>query len=319
MKKTLLALAVIAAAGTAQAAEVYKSDDVSVDFYGQLRQQVVFTDAKNANGDRVDPKIDAGSSRYGVNVAYNAADEGLTVLGNVELAAKNGDTRTHYIGMATEYGQFTYGQQAPLYDDVAYGAIYAYAFDNAPYQGNLGTDDNFFQTSSIKYALDVDNSWLAAQYNLSENDSNAELFEVFGGTNVDQFSFVLGGATQKDKTANQNIDTTYFVATVEYALENGVIGLTYANNKDKNKVSDQTAKSNGYHLGAKFGVAPKTSLYGGVQLIDGNTNVNDETNIYLGAEYMFAKWARTYVEYNFNDTDNQKDENNLAIGARVYW
>lgn len=34
---------------------------------------------------------------------------------------------------------------------------------------------------------------------------------------------------------------------------------------------------------------------------------------------MFAKWARTYVEYGFNDTDNEKNVSSLAIGARVYW
>ncbi|MGC9421443.1 MAG: porin, partial [Vibrio sp.] len=47
MKKTLVALLVASAATSVNAAEVFKADDVSVDFYGQLRQSVKFTDGEN--------------------------------------------------------------------------------------------------------------------------------------------------------------------------------------------------------------------------------------------------------------------------------
>ena len=66
MKKTLLALAVMAAAGSANAAEVYKTDDATVDFYGQLRQYVEFSDVDGED----DAKIDKSSSRWGLKVSY---------------------------------------------------------------------------------------------------------------------------------------------------------------------------------------------------------------------------------------------------------
>lgn len=61
MKKTLVALLVASAATSVNAADIYKSDDVTVDFYGQLRQHVEFTNKKDANGNSVDPKIDRKS------------------------------------------------------------------------------------------------------------------------------------------------------------------------------------------------------------------------------------------------------------------
>lgn len=334
MKKTLVALLVASAATSVNAAEVFKADDVSVDFYGQLRQTIKFTDK-----DDTDAKIDQGSSRVGINLTYKAAEEGLDVIGNVEY--KVGDEwelRQHYIGMSTEYGVMTYGQHSPLYDDV-YGAIYAYEYDLAPYIKDGGLDSNYWQTSAIKYQLDLDNSWIKAQYNLAENNSNPELFELYVGTSYDALSLHIGGASMSDKTSStklqsakdavgvppkykttsNNIESTYFEFTAEYALDKGVIGFTYAYNKDKDNVAKTKSESDGFHLGAKYEVASKTSLYGGAQFINGKKEAADVTNLYLGAEYMFAKWARTYIEYNFNDTDGQDDLNNLAIGARVYW
>lgn len=312
MKKTLVALLVASAATSVNAAEVFKADDVSVDFYGQLRQSVKFTDESNT-----DAKIDQGSSRVGVNVVYNAVEEGLDVIGKVEYRVdEDWELRQHYIGMSTEYGVMTYGKHSPLYDDV-YGAIYAYEYDLAPYRGGL--DNNFWQSSAIKYQLELGKSWVKAQYNLAENNENAELFELYVGSSYDALSLHIGGASMSDKTAG-DIDSTYFEATAEYALtDKGVVGITYAYNKDKNKGNSTKEESDGFHLGAKYKVASKTSLYGGAQFINGKKEAADITNLYLGAEYMFAKWARTYVEYNFNDTDGQDDVNNLAIGARVYW
>ncbi|EKO3613131.1 porin [Vibrio metschnikovii] len=318
MKKTLVALLVASAATSVNAAEIYKSDDVTVDFYGQLRQHVEFTNAKDADGNSVDPKIEQGSSRVGVNLTYKALEEGLDVVAKVEYRVdESWSLRQHYIGMSSEYGVMTYGKHIPIYDD-AYGAEYSYHYGLAPYSGGL--DTNFWQSSAIKYQLALDNSWVKAQYNLAENNKNAELFELFAGTTYDSWAMHIGGASMTDKVDGKNVESTYFEATAEYLLGKGKVGFTYAYNEDKNKINNTTkVKTNGFHLGAKYEVAPKTSLYGGAQFIDGKNDAADITNLYLGAEYMFAKWARTYVEYGFNDTDNEKNVSSLAIGARVYW
>ncbi|EKO3640427.1 porin [Vibrio metschnikovii] len=340
MKKTLVALLVASAATSVNAADIYKSDDVTVDFYGQLRQHVEFTNKKDKNGNSVDPKIDQGSSRVGVNLTYKALEEGLDIVAKVEYRVdESWSLRQHYIGMSSEYGVMTYGKHSPLYDDV-YGAEYSYHYGLAPYIKDGGLDKNFWQGSAIKYQLELDNSWVKAQYNLAENNSNPELFEIYVGTSYDAWALHLGGAQMRNKTSSTKLQTkddvvgnaapvyktttndlesTYFEATAEYSLGKGVIGFTYAYNEDKDKSNNTKVKSNGFHLGAKYEVAPKTSLYGGAQFIDGKNDAADITNLYLGAEYMFAKWARTYVEYGFNDTDNEKNVSSLAIGARVYW
>ncbi|TOK15332.1 porin, partial [Vibrio parahaemolyticus] len=65
MKKTLLALAVVASATSVNAAEVFKSEEGSVDFYGQLRPTLLFLDSTDHTAE-----LNTSSSRMGVNGVY---------------------------------------------------------------------------------------------------------------------------------------------------------------------------------------------------------------------------------------------------------
>ncbi|MBY7805994.1 porin [Vibrio fluvialis] len=313
MKKTLLALAVMTAAGSVNAAEVFKTEDASVDFYGQLREYVEFSDVDGSD----DAKINKSSSRWGVKVNYQVNDD-FAVLGKAEVYVEDSGLRQHYIGFASEsFGTVTVGQQLPFYDDI-YGAIYPYQYDMAPYAN--GFDDNFWQSSAIAYQLSRDAFWVKAMYNLPENDTNPEMGEAYVGTSFGDLSVHVGGAFMDDQVGANNAESTYAEATAEYAIGSGVIGFTYAYNKleDKNNSSNDQ-KSNGFHLGAKFEVADKTSVYGQYQYLDFDKNVDETQNVVLGVEYIFSSWARSYVEYNFHKEDSAEDANNLALGARIYW
>lgn len=313
MKKTLLALAVMAAAGSANAAEVYKTDDATVDFYGQLRQYVEFSDVDGED----DAKIDKSSSRWGLKVSYQANDD-LAVLGKAEVYVDDAELRQHYIGFASDaYGTITFGQHLPFYDDI-YGAIYPYQYDMSPYAN--GFSDNFWQSSAMAYQLSTDDFWVKAMYNLPENDANAEMGEAYVGTAFGDLSVHVGGAFMDDQVGTNDAESTYVEATAEYAIGKGVIGLTYAYNKlDDNADSSNDSESNSFHLGAKFEVAEKTSVYGQYQYWDFDENVDETQNVVLGVEYIFASWARTYAEYNFHSEEGSEDSNKLALGARVYW
>jgi outer membrane protein OmpT len=109
MKKTLLALAVFAAASSVNAAEIYKSDEASVGFYGQLCTDLKFLEDKDA-------KLDSGSSRMGVDAAY-AINDSVKVHGLVEISVRHSDSkkvtageddlyiRKHLLGFSGDFGK----------------------------------------------------------------------------------------------------------------------------------------------------------------------------------------------------------------------
>ncbi|MGL5468657.1 MAG: porin, partial [Shewanella sp.] len=125
--------------------------------------------------------------------------------------------------------------------------------------------------------------------------------------------------TKDEKSGNDvvhDIDSTSVEVTAEYTFGDALFGVTYAHIDRDNKGVDES--SDALSIGTIIKVADKTSVYGGFQFADTKAAGDLKTG-YAGVEYKFASWGRTYVEYGYNKEDKADAENNLAIGARVYW
>ncbi|WP_417883411.1 porin [Vibrio rumoiensis] len=351
MKKSLLALAVSAAAftGAANAAEIYSSDGGSVDFYGQLRSQMTFMDADGHNAD-----LSAGSSRTGVNASYTVA-EGFDVLGSVELGINpekdDVNVRTHLFGFATDYGTLTFGKSLISSDDVG-GTDYSYFFGGT---GNLyGTLNGGWNDSRIKYQLSAGNWWVNATYGLNDKDGahanyNGDLAEAFVGATYGDLSFHFGGGKNRVSgitSADLNISNTYYEATLMYnILDNLQVSGTYYGSQIKNEGDSGKIDSNSISVGAYWTFVEKTSLYAGYEYTKGDASdvaqftqdpdANGElNNAFVGVEYMFSSWARVFAEVGYKDGEtvgyadpqdmatglqSVDKETNYGIGARFYW
>ncbi|ASU21974.1 porin [Vibrio qinghaiensis] len=341
MKKTLLALAVLAAASSVNAAEVFKSEEGSVDFYGQLRPTMLFLDKTDHTAE-----LNTSSSRVGVNGVY-VVNDNLKILGEVEIGVALGDNygagadssertddtvfvRRHIFGFDMgEYGVVRIGKEGTFADDV-YGADYSYFFGgSALLYGHAWNND-----SQIKYAFENDSFWLKAGYALGEKDKNEEIREVFVGKSFGDLSMHAGVLSSVNKIAvgsvAHNTENLSFEVTGEYALGEHTLGVTYYYNEAEDKAANKTVDSHGISLAGKFAVADKTTLYAGYELVLGSSNESgtvdsDASLSYVGVEYKFSKWARVFTElgYNFEGTTTADaktdDKTNFGVGARFYW
>ncbi|MFA0569720.1 porin [Vibrio gallaecicus] len=339
MKKTLLALAVMATAGTVNAAEVFKSDEGSVDFYGQLRPTLLFLEDKEA-------ELNTSSSRTGVNGVYVASDS-LKVLGEVEIGVALGDNygagsdssertddtvfvRRHIIGFDMgDMGTIRIGKEGTYADDV-YGADYSYFFGgSALLYGHAWNND-----SQVKYALDTEQFWLKAGYSFGEDNTNEEIREVFVGKAFGDLSVHAGVLSSTNKIAVTGVahdtENLSFEFTGEYALGEHTLGATYYNNSNEDKSANTTVDSHGISLAGMFAVANKTTLYSGYELVLSSSDAagtvdGDASRFYAGVEYKFSKWARVFAEgaYVFEETttaDTKVDsKTDFGLGARFYW
>ncbi|GAD71203.1 hypothetical protein VAL01S_06_03720 [Vibrio alginolyticus NBRC 15630 = ATCC 17749] len=359
MKKTLLALAVVASATSVNAAEVFKSEEGSVDFYGQLRPTLLFTEKTDHTAE-----LNTSSSRTGVNAVY-VVDESLKVLGEVEIGVALGDNydagadssertddsvyvRRHIIGFDMgDMGTLRFGKEGTWAGDV-YFADYSYFFGGNAAETAYGHAWN--NDSQIKYAYENDAFWLKAGYALGEKDSNEEVLEVFVGKSFNDLSLhagvltanndinvtkekklVLNGVEQTvshtERTDNENLS---FEVTAEYALNEHTLGATYYYNENEDKLGKSTVDSHYIVVAGMFAVAPKTTLYSGYEYLAQSTDEAgkvdaDSSWFYAGVEYKFSKWARVFAEagYTFEGTDfdnkDTDDATNFGVGARFYW
>ncbi|MFA0081026.1 porin [Vibrio breoganii] len=345
MKKTLLALAVASVAATSvNAAEIYKSDDGSVDFYGQLRQELNFLDSNDSDQAHT-AELGNGSSRTGINAKYSITDS-VDALGLVEISVGEGElsNRLHYVGVATDFGTVTFGRQYIATDDV-WGADYSYYFGGSALRGE--TLNGGKHSSAIKYAFDNESFWVKGTWGLDENDSEQELYDAFVGTGFGDLEVHAGVGYTRDRNftldtgGTRDLSNTYAEFTGEYFFEGGhQVGFTYywAEVADEEGTNNKI-NENGISLAGWFQAFEKTAFYGGYELTLQDlkdTDLDDDgTVIYLGVEHRFNSWARVYAEYayldgrtlgyqsggdvNVNPGATNDAFNSVSIGARVYW
>ncbi|MDO6705803.1 porin [Photobacterium sp. 1_MG-2023] len=355
MKKTLLAVAIptLLIANAANAYELVNEEGKFVNFYGQLRTQIEKYEDK-------DVTLNAGSSRAGVNAKY-AVNDDLDVVGTVEFGVgyKEGSydmaNRLHFAGFASQVGTFTFGRQWISTDDV-WGADYSYFFGGTGISQTSEKLSGGRHDSAIKYKFEGESFWVNSTFGLSEDDTNAELGELYIGTSVAGFNLHAGGGYYNDasftvgKNENNNdaevtadIESTYFEGTVERTFGPATVGFTYNNGsfEQKNTGTKRTVDVDSFMLAGTYSVASNASIYGGYEFSDfeaenGTQSMSDDyTVIYLGGVYHLNSWSRVYAEYGYadgatigykNDAANTtvargvKDaESSFAVGYRVYW
>ncbi|GEM80492.1 porin [Vibrio superstes] len=340
MKKTLLALAVASVAATSvNAAEIYKSEDGSVEFYGQLRQELKFLDSKDHEA-----TLSSGSSRTGVKGSYSITDS-VDVIGLVEIGVADGGVtqRQHYVGFAGDFGTFEFGKQWTISDDV-YGADYSYFFGGSALR--YATLSGALHESQIQYKFDGDAFWVKAAYGLNNDDSNQDLYEAFAGTSFGDLSLHVGAGytgetTPADPATTVLLENTYAEFTAEYGLGDHLIGFTYYWAELANQDGPEKIDENGFSVAGIFQMMEKTALYAGYEFTMQEANSalgggdEDGTLVYVGIEHKFNSWARIYGEYGYGDgvtlgynnqgSDAQVEpqvadgESNFAVGARFYW
>lgn len=347
MKKTLLALAVLAAAGSVNAAEIVKTDDATVDFYGQLREYAT----KNSKDE--DATLKSSSSRAGINASYKATDT-LKVLGTVEFnlgESNSGTNRKHYVGLSsTDWGTLTVGKQSIIADDL-------WGVENS-YLGNAvsmlpeasGFSQEWLQQAMLKYSFETDAGWVKATYSYDNGDTNPTVAELFVGTSIDNIDIYGGVGYQDDRTtstkdvkvtstgtdsdgntvtgtsiitttaAKSDVELKHGMLTVNYNGEGWNLGTTYwhAEIEDNNANSELTTDS--FVVAGAYNLTEKLQAYGGVEyVLDFEEEGNDYSNVYGGVVYKFASWARVFAEGGVNDQDIAQDDYYYGVGARVYW
>ncbi|MCA2015919.1 porin [Vibrio tritonius] len=337
MKKTLLALAVLAAAGSVNAAEIVKTDDASVDFYGQLREYAT----KNAKD--TDATLKSSSSRAGINASYKVTDT-VKLLGSVEFGlgeSNSGDNRKHYIGLtSSEWGTLTVGKQSIISDDV-WGVENSYLGNSASMLPEAsGFSQEWLQQAMLKYSFETDAGWVQAEYSYDNGDTNPTVAELFVGTKVGSLDIYGGVGYQDDRTntstttqsvvGSEIVSTTtkvkadkelkHGMVTVNYNGDGWNLGTTYWHAELENNSADTKLSSDSIVVAGAYSLTKKLQAYGGYEFVaDYAEEGNDYNNVYGGMLYKFGSWARVFAEGGVNNQDAADDDYYYGVGARVYW
>ncbi|CAH8236373.1 porin [Vibrio aestuarianus] len=308
MKKTLLALAVMAAAGSAQAGNLYDNDVTSVNISGEV-DTVLKQLTTKSGGTKVtdnDAQVTAWANAQ-FDIDHKLSDS-VTAFGSFEVEADNGENvkvDDARIGFKGDFGKFTFGETG-----AAYGILEKAELTNEGADTDVVYDTTESAGHGIRYDITVlDSLALAADYQTNKDENKDADWSISADYAV--AGFTIGAAYfQGDESAGY--DSTSVGVSASYEIEGFYVAATYTDYKgqgDVNVEGGESTASLGDHDGNSAALAMSYSwdaykVYGAYQTIMADKTTSgasidaDLDNWYIGFEYAVMSNLTAFVEYN---------------------
>lgn len=301
MKKTLIALSVLVAAGSVNAAEIYNKDGNTFDFGGAIEAQY-----KKSTTPDADPKLQIDDAEFYFDLKRQVNDN-VKVLGywkfdGIDGNAKVGENNENsvlgnaYAGFETNFGTFTFGIQ----DTVMDGAGVGNDFEFGP--ASKVEDANFNYDNVAMYAYDKGMFFLSAATVIDGDEKTDFVDGKIGFRPVEGLEvrlFALDATTQKGQADEKEVAT--YALQGQYVFGNFDIEASYAagdasvKNVDNGKKVDTKilAIAGAYNMGDyQFNL--------GASQTD-NEDLKDSYNEYFAnVKYAVAANSTVYFEVGSN-------------------
>jgi predicted porin len=325
MKKSLIALAVLASTGAMAQS--------SVTLYGIV--DIALQSAKVTNTPRANTVESGGvnGSRFGLKGSEDlggglkalfvlengfkadtgaiGGGAGLNGLAGTSKPATAMFGRKAYVGLAGGFGEFRIGNVPTAYDDTAINANSIFDSNYAPAYSVWAGGHNYNGTpgNSVYYASpSFGGVTFAGSYALGENKTATTNAKGLGAVNV-QYSggpIYASVAYQEDKTSapgvGGNPDNAYKDTLVNFSYDLGVVKLLTSYNR---QVATDNTKSDQFQLGADLPLGSALTLSGGYAYskdkLAGVTG-DKRQGFGLGAKYALSKRTFVYTAATYAET-----------------
>ena len=313
MKKTLLALAVLTAAGSVSAANLYEEGNTSVNVSGEVDILLKTLDHSN-DVTGLDKSNDPEISGWAVtqfDIDHKISDA-VTVFGSFEIEGDNGgaakfdDTR---IGFKGDFGKVTLGETGS-----SYALLEKAELTNEGADADVVYDSSESKGHGIRYQIDLGPVALSADIQTAA-DENTDADYAFGADYAIG-DFTIGAAYLQGKES-ANYDSTAVGVSASYEANGLYVAATYTQYEGQSEVNIEGGDSTGEltaHDGNSMGVAvsykiEEVKIYAAYHMINadkdtaGNSVDGDLTNYYVGAEYAVSDNLTAFGEYNAADIE----------------
>ncbi|ENM3962773.1 porin [Vibrio cholerae] len=338
MKKTLLALAVLAAAGSVNAAEIYSSDATVVKLKGEVDAYLATT--KTTSTAQVKTKTDPDVNAWGkIQLdAETKLTDTLNAFGSFEIEAGSDYESTDdkavfddlYVGVKTDVWGVAVGEVGDLADSM--DAIQKDDITNeGKYMGSTGGHRSESAGHGAVFKAKVtDGLVFVADVNTEKDEDVDNTYGVSLNYTVDMFSI---GASYVTGEAAKDID--YSVAGVSASIDVSgfFFAATYGQYEGNKKYGFFSASD--YYSGDAFGVAASYSfndvrIYStyAVMSLDELTKTGvdangDTDNLVVGIDYAVASNITVFAEYQTAETSNDfsaggNQEKDVALIGAYY-
>lgn len=287
MKKTLLATAILSGlvSATAGAATIYDADGSKLSIGGRAEVRGQFGDNEGTMTDKSRTRINmSGETKISETLTGFAFTE-------YEFTSIDSNIKSRYLyaGLATQYGDFSYGQQ-----DTANTQISDMTDIGSYYLGNQGQIDAAYskQNNTFLYSASFDALTVQADYQ-ALNDEDIDTGFGLSAIYALDFGLDLGASYSSDAE-----DAYQATIAAAYTLDKLYVAASYATGDlDESSDFDAIEIAVAYQLNDQVGLLAQ---YGNVEA--GGTDTVDA--VVLEANYKFNGNLSSFVAYEFNEVSD---------------
>ncbi|PWI34802.1 hypothetical protein DI392_00520 [Vibrio albus] len=293
MKKTLVALAVVAAVGSAQAAEMYSMDGVTIDVNGEVGVKYI-----KVQDEADKSQLDLDEAKFGFEIEYEMTED-LAMGAYMDIEANNADdnvTRGDVYGSVTIAQQHvvTFGSQTTIFDEAGIGNDYEFGFTS--YFEDLESKGD--QVLKYKYnGNEVFSAGVAyAEYRNTTGYTDSD-YELDGkiSANVEDASFTLYLAHGE----KSDVENDAYVLEARYRLGDLRVAGSYGSTDGETDDADMYGVTATFDDGGRFNYGVGWAI---TDYDDGSKDTVNDT--YANVTYIFTDEVKVYAEVGFTDEDD---------------
>ncbi|MCQ1056607.1 porin [Photobacterium sp. ZSDE20] len=323
MKKTLLALAVLAA-GSAQAGiNLYDANGVLVDLTGAAEVQFMQGYAQDSNAEL---RLDDGDLQLNTTIALSnqlnaVAGIGFSFDDNADSKVSNDKL---FVGLGGDFGTLTFGRQLLIADDSGIGKDYElggdgldfvqaegnraikYVFDNGQFyagiSGIVGEDNDSDTTDT-----DIIDGRLGARF----GDFDARVYLYSGSDVKGSFTSFFGDGSVLD-IDGYNLEAEYYMGAIALSASFGQV--EYEDNTGKVE-ADTAALAGSYTMDKTTFALGYTYLNADFKSTAGGKDSEDANTFYANVTEQLHSNVKAYAEIGYTDVDDA--EFGYVVGMEV--
>ncbi|PSU72006.1 porin [Photobacterium phosphoreum] len=314
MKKTLLALAVLTAAGSVNAGiNLYDANGVKVDLSGAVEVQLY--DGFEKHGDST-IRLDDGDLALNATVAVS---ENLNVVSGTAFKYESRELENYelWAGFSGDFGTLTFGRQLLVSDDSGIGKDYELGAAQVDFVQTEGDrvakyvyDNGTFYTA-VSHDMDTDNSTTITDGRVGFRTGGLDIRAYgYDGKRIGLKGLINNGSDANGKPiiipGEAGEDIRGYNLEAEYAL--GAINLAASFGQVKYQAADthKTEKNiDLYEINGSYTIDKTTMALGYVRGEDKVANGNVINNVYANVTQQLHSNVRAYVELGY--ADDKKD------------
>jgi predicted porin len=302
MKKTLLALAVMTAAGSANAAiEIYNENGVSVGLSGDI--EVVYSNTLTSSS--MEQKIE--DADFGFDVRYMVNDDWTVGAywsfdgsdGTNAEVTENGDT--YVAAYHKTFGSIKFGRLCTAVDDLGIGADEAFGISTM-------LDNNTYECGDEGIRYDIDTGDVYATLGFIQNKTQSRNVVLTEDSNGNQDGF--GDINKKVEGNNDD----YMDVRAGYR---GLEGFDISVFASQTKADEANSDFGGYGSELVFSGIENVYLAAAYYATTADAANSDNTVIAFAAGYTMDLWGFN-TGYSIGDHDNNAEDKDLWFVNTTY-